>query len=840
MGEPLYQDVCTAYFEVEERPIVVAGRYGLGSKDVTPAQILAVYKNLEQAKPKNHFTIGINDDVTNLSLELGQEIDITPKGTISCKFWGLGSDGTVGANKNSIKIIGDIEDMQVQAYFSYDSKKSGGVTRSHLRFGKEKIRSTYLVSIADFIACHKQSYLDKYDVIEGLKKGGKFLLNCTWSESELDEKLPANLKRYIANNGIEFYTIDATGIASSIGLGNRVNTVLQAAFFEIAKIVPIEHAAKQMKDAISNTYGKKGADVLDMNYKAVDAGIKGVKKVTVPTHWADAVAEEAKVPDVPDFVKNINFPIDSLKGDFLPVSTFKGIEDGTFQQGTSQFEKRAIAVKVPCWIKENCIQCNQCVLACPHATIRPFLVSQEELKNAPDSFESKKAVGKGLEDYEYALSVNQLDCSGCYVCEQVCPAKQKAITMKPIEEELEKYESWEFARNLPQKENPLNLATVKGSQFEQPLLEYSGACSGCGETPYAKLLTQLFGDRMIIANATGCSSIWSGSAPSTPFTTNSKGHGPAWANSLFEDNAEFGFGLHLGVRKIREGIAINASRFIEISDDESVKSALQNWIDTMLDGGKSKIASAELVEVLESKNFTGEAETLKKEILKRKDNLVKKSQWMFGGDGWAYDIGFGGLDHVIASGEDVNILIFDTEIYSNTGGQASKSTPTGAIAKLAAAGKKSAKKDLGLIAMSYGNVYVAQIGLGANQSQTIKAIIEAESYPGPSVIIAYAPCISHGIRGGMGMAQEQIKRAVAAGYWTLYRYNPLLEEKGENPFMLDSKPATASFEEFLDSENRYSALKRSSPERAKVLYEECEANAKKRFSRYLHLSENKF
>jgi len=841
LGEPLYQDVCTVYFEEELRPTIVAGRYGLGSKDVTPAQILAVYKNLKQPKPKNHFTIGIVDDVTHHSLELDGEVDITPEGTISCKIWGLGSDGTIGANKNSIKIIGDIEDMQVQAYFSYDSKKSGGVTRSHLRFGKERIRSTYLVNIADFIACHKQSYLYKYDVIEGLKEGGKFLLNCIWEESELEEKLPANLKRYIAENNIEFYTIDATGLAKDIGLGNRVNTVLQAAFFEITKIVPIEHAVNQMKDAITSTYGKKGASVLEMNYKAVDAGVKGVRKITVPAHWANLEAEEVKIPDdIPEFVKKINFPIDSLRGDFLPVSTFKGIEDGTFMQGTSQFEKRAIAVEVPCWIKDNCIQCNQCVLACPHATIRPFLVTADELKDAPDTFESKKATGKGLEDYEYTLAVNQLDCSGCHVCAQVCPSKQKALVMKPIEEEMPKYEAWEFSRGLKEKENPLSLSTVKGSQFEQPLLEYSGACSGCGETPYAKLLTQLFGDRMVIANATGCSSIWTGSAPSTPYTTNSKGHGPAWANSLFEDNAEFGFGLYLGTKKIREGIALNAGRFIEISNDESVKAVLSNWLDVILDGEKSKIASAELVRVLESKTFTGEEEYLKTEILKRKDNLVKKSQWMFGGDGWAYDIGFGGLDHVIATGEDVNILVFDTEIYSNTGGQASKSTPTGAIAKLAAAGKNSAKKDLGLIAMSYGNVYVAQIGLGANQAQTIKAIVEAESYPGPSIIIAYSPCISHGIRGGMGMAQAQIKRAVEAGYWSLYRYNPLLAEKDENPFILDSKPPTADFEEFLDSENRYSALKRSNPERAKILYAECEASAKKRYSRYVHLSENKF
>lgn len=837
LGEPLYLDVCTAYFEKNESPIIVGGRYGLGSKDVTPAQILAVFKNLEQEHCKNHFTIGINDDVTQLSLEVLEEVDITPKDIVSCKIWGFGSDGTVGANKNSIKIIADTTDLNTQAYFSYDSKKSGGITHSHLRFGKERIRSTYLVNIPDFIACHKQSYMNRYEVLKGLKKDGKFLLNCTWSEEELDEKLTPDVKRYIASNNINFYTIDATGIAADIGLGNRVNTVLQAAFFKIIDIIPIEDAISQMKKAIEFTYSRKGQNVLDMNYRAVDAGVNGIKKINVPSSWANVESEPEIIPDVPDFVKNINIPIDSLKGDLLPVSAFEGIEDGSFMQGTTKFEKRLIAVNVPCWIKENCIQCNQCSYVCPHATIRPFLSTEEERKESPELFESKKAIGKGLENYEFTIAVNQYDCTGCGNCAQVCPSKEKAIVMQPVEQEIEKYEAWDFALGLTEKETPVSTATVKGSQFNQPLLEYSGACAGCGETPYAKLITQLFGDRMIIANATGCSSIWGASAPSTPYTTNSKGHGPAWSNSLFEDNAEYGLGLYLGRKKIREFLAMNIDRLIEITEDISLKESLQTWVDTMLDTHKSKQASDELIKILKSISLNGEAETIRQEILKRQDNLAKKSQWIFGGDGWAYDIGFGGLDHVISKGEDINIFVFDTEIYSNTGGQASKSTPTGAIAKLAASGKSSSKKDLGLMAISYENVYVAQIGMGANQSQTIKAMLEAESYPGTSIIIAYSPCISHGIRGGMGMAQEQIKRAVAAGYWHLYRYNPLLVKEGKNPFTLDSKEPTADFTEFLDSETRYSSLKLAYPERAKKLYSEAEVYAKRKYNNYKRLSE---
>lgn len=837
LGEPLYQDVCTVYLERNERPVIVGGRYGLGSKDVTPAQILAVYKNLEKKEPKNHFTVGINDDVTNLSLEVGEEVDITSEDIIGCKFWGLGSDGTVGANKNTIKIIGDNTDMHVQAYFSYDSKKSGGVTRSYLRFGKQPIRSAYLVNISDFVACHQQSYLYKFDILQGLKKGGKFLLNCTWNQEELEEKLPAKVKAYIKNNNIDFYTINATGIAADIGLGNRINTVLQAAFFQITNIIPIDNATNYMKEAIKNTYERKGQNILDMNYKAVDAGVAGVKKVNVPSSWANVIEEDAQTANVPDFVKKINMPIDALKGDLLPVSTFRGIEDGTFENGTSQYEKRAIAVNVPHWIKENCIQCNQCSYVCPHATIRPFLSTEEERKDATTNFEFKKAIGKGLENYGFTIAVNQLDCTGCSNCAQVCPAKEKALVMKPIEEEMYKYDTWVFAKGLSNKENPLNQNTVKGSQFNQPLLEYSGACAGCGETPYAKLITQLYGDRMVIANATGCSSIWGASAPSTPYTVNGKGHGPAWANSLFEDNAEFGLGIHLGRTKIREGIALNANRLMEITEDSKVKEALQLWIDTMFDTNKSKAASDSLIELLESVRFSGEAEVIRLDMLKRKDNFAKKSQWIIGGDGWAYDIGFGGLDHVISKGEDVNLLIFDTEVYSNTGGQASKSTPTGAIAKLASSGKKTSKKDLGMIAMSYQNVYVAQIGMGANQAQTIKAIVEAESYPGTSIIIAYSPCIAQGIRAGMGMAQNQIKKAVEAGYWNLYRFNPLLEKEGKNPFILDSKEPTADFKEFLDSETRYSSLKLSNPDEAKALYAEAEEQAKRRYNEYKRLAD---
>jgi pyruvate-ferredoxin/flavodoxin oxidoreductase len=848
LGEPLYQDVCTAFFEAGRAmpPMIVAGRYGLGSKDVTPAQILAIYDNLSQDAPKNHFTVGITDDVTNFSLPVGQEVDVTPKGTTSCKFWGLGSDGTVGANKNSIKIIGDHTDMYAQAYFSYDSKKSGGITQSHLRFGKVPIRATYLVKTADFVACHNPSYVDKYDMLSDLKDGGVFLLNCLWSEDELDEKLPAEMKRYIAKHNIKFYTIDGTEIAKKIGLGNRINTVLQAAFFKLTEIIPIGDAVTFMKKAIYDTYGKKGEKIVNMNYAAVDEGITGVVRVSVPAAWLDAdkQANPVSSAEEPQFIRDIVHPVNAQKGDLLPVSAFKGREDGTFPQGTAAYEKRGIAIDVPCWQVDKCIQCNQCSYVCPHAAIRPFLAAAEELAQAPASFETKQAIGKGFEKYKYRMQVDALDCSGCGNCAQVCPAKEKALIMQPIASQLGQAENWNFALSLERKPNPANPETVKGSQFEQPLLEFSGACAGCGETPYAKLLTQLFGDRMYIANATGCSSIWGGSAPSTPYTTNINGHGPAWANSLFEDNAEYGFGMYLAVKQRRAKLAdvMKALLAEDLPEEWGLKEAAREWLDNMNDakgsrGAAEKVRAAVKTAVVECGSCGCSCDALYKHIVDNDDVLVKKSQWIFGGDGWAYDIGYGGLDHVLASGEDVNVLVFDTEVYSNTGGQSSKSTPTAAVAQFAAAGKRVRKKDLGMMAMSYGYVYVAQVAMGANQNQLIKALTEAENYHGPSLIIAYAPCINHGIKQGMGTTQLESKRAVEAGYWHLYRYNPLLESEGKNPFALDSKEPTASFQDFLGSETRYTSLKISFPQVADELFVAAEGDAKRRLGSYKRLAQ---
>ena len=840
LAEPLYLDVCAAYYDKDVQPTITNGRYGLGSKDVTPAQILAVYEHLNEAKPKKLFTIGINDDVTNLSLPLGKEVDVTAEGTISCKFWGLGSDGTVGANKNSIKIIGDHTDMYAQAYFNYDSKKSGGITTSHLRFGKKPIKSTYLVKTADFVACHNASYVDKYDMVSDLKDGGKFLLNCVWSEAELSEKLPAAMKRHIANHNIELYIINGTEIAREIGLGNRLNTVLQAAFFKLANIIPIDEAAKYMKDAILKSYGKRGEKIVNMNYAAVDAGLERFQKVAIPADWATAKDADTAAVKVPEFIEKVVFPVNAQKGDDLPVSTFLGREDGTFPQGTAAYEKRGIAVDVPEWNVANCIQCNQCAYVCPHATIRPALLNEEEAKNAPAGFETKQAIGKGFEALQYRMQVDTLDCSGCGNCADVCPAKEKALVMKPIETQMNQMENWNYSLNLSEKPNMANRESVKGSQFEVPYLEFSGACAGCGETPYAKLVTQLFGERMYIANATGCSSIWGGSAPSTPYTTDKNGRGPVWANSLFEDNAEFGLGMFTAARKVREGLELKLGALNEKSADAKLKEVTADWIETAQDGIRNKAATENLVSVLEGLSLTGEADTIKKHILNNKEFLSKKSQWIFGGDGWAYDIGYGGLDHVIASGEDVNILVFDTEVYSNTGGQSSKSTPTGAIAKFAASGKKIRKKDLGMMAMSYGYVYVAQIGMGANQSQTIKALVEAESYPGPSLVIAYAPCINHGIRAGMGLTQEETKRAVASGYWHLYRFNPQLAEEGKNPFLLDSKEPSESFRDFIEGEVRYSSLKVAFPEQAEELFAAAEADSKDRLASYKRLAAQQY
>ncbi|MCL2351625.1 MAG: pyruvate:ferredoxin (flavodoxin) oxidoreductase [Firmicutes bacterium] len=850
LGEPLYQDVCTAFFEKgEQHPLIVAGRYGLASKDVTPAQMIAVFENLKNDAPKNHFTVGIVDDVTNLSLPVGKEVDVTPEGTISCVFWGLGSDGTVGANKNSIKIIGETTEMYAQAYFSYDSKKSGGITQSHLRFGKKPIRSSYLVKIADFVACHNQSYVDKYDMLAAVKDGGTFLLNCIWSEDELGTKLPAEMKREIARKKIKFYTVNATDTAMELGLGNRTNTILQSAFFKLANVIPIDEAVKEMKEAIVHSYGKKGEKIVNMNYAAVDAGIEKLREVKVPAEWGDArddaQAKPAITDALSDFYYNVAAPINAQKGDQLPVSTFKGREDGTFPQGTAAFEKRGVAVDVPEWIKENCIQCNQCSYVCPHATIRPVLATDDELNSAPVSFETIKPNNKKLESYKYRVQVSALDCYGCGNCAQVCPAKEKALVMKPLESQMEQAGNWSFAMGLSHKENPLGANSVIGSQFQQPLLEFSGACAGCGETPYAKLITQLFGDRMYIANATGCSSIWGGSAPSTPFTTNHRGQGPAWANSLFEDNAEYGFGMLQAVNQRRGKMAEVMSFFAENESpaEWGLMDAAKEWLAGKDSAELSKAASEKVRKAVQIANKECgscgcEFDEKYKYVIDNDDMLVKKSVWVFGGDGWAYDIGYGGLDHVIAAGEDVNILVFDTEVYSNTGGQSSKSTPTAAIAKFAASGKKVRKKDLGMMAMSYGYVYVAQVAMGANQSQLIKALTEAESYPGPSVIIAYAPCISHGIRSGMGATQLQTKKAVEAGYWHMYRYNPLLEKENKNPFTLDSKDPTASFREFIESEVRYSSLKIAFPDEAERLFAAAEEDAKRRLRSYKRLAEN--
>ncbi|SDK83734.1 pyruvate:ferredoxin (flavodoxin) oxidoreductase [Natronincola ferrireducens] len=833
-GEPLYQDIRNIFFDKETRPMIIGGRYGLGSKDTVPAQILAVYANLKADAPKNQFNVGIVDDVTYTSLDVTEKVSTAPKGTIRCKFWGLGSDGTVGANKEAIKIIGDNTDMYAQAYFSYDSKKSGGVTISHLRFGKKPIKSTYLIDEADFIACHNQAYVNQYNVLKGLKKGGTFLLNCMWSPEELEEKLPASMKKYIAENDISFYTLNGTEIAREIGLGGRINMVMQAAFFKLAEVIPVDDAVSYLKDAIVHAYGSKGEKIVAMNHEAVDRGVDALVKIDVPESWKGVAEETAAAIEEPDFIKNILRPMNAQEGDNLPVSAFVGAEDGTFPLGTSAYEKRGIAVMVPEWIAENCIQCNQCSFVCPHAAIRPILANEEEMKNAPETFKTLKAMGKEFEGLQYRMQVAPLDCTGCGNCADICPSKNKALEMKLVEPQLEiEKPNWDYAVTVTDKSHLTNIETVKGSQFAMPYFEFSGACAGCGETPYVKTITQLFGDRMMIANATGCSSIYGGSAPSVPYCKNAEGKGPAWANSLFEDNAEFGYGMMLASKQIRARIEDLMKEALALDINAELKAAFQEWIDGKDDGKASKAATYKILPLIKAE--AGNA--IVDEIIEKKDYLIKQSQWIFGGDGWAYDIGYGGLDHVLASGEDVNILVMDTEVYSNTGGQSSKASPTAAIAKFAAAGKRTKKKDLGMMAMSYGYVYVAQVSMGADKNQLMKAIKEAEAYNGPSLIIAYAPCIAHGIGAGMGKTQEQAKKAVESGYWHLYRYNPVLKDEGKNPFTLDSKEPKTSFRDFLMSEVRYASLLKSFPEVAEGLFAKSEEDAKERYENYKRLAQ---
>lgn len=833
-GEPLYLDVKNAFYNVENAPIIVGGRYGLGSKDFKPDDAISVYNNLKLDNPKNDFTVSIVDDVTFKSLPLSNEsIDPTPKGTIACKFWGYGSDGTVSANKSAIKIIGDNTDFYAQAYFEYDAKKSGGLTISHLRFGESPIREPYTINRADFIACHNQAYVNKYDLLAGIKKGGKFLLNCIWSEEELEKQLPASMKRDIANNDVEFYIINAVDIAKEIGLGGRINMIMQAAFFKLAQIIPIEEVSEYLKKGIEKSYGNKGQNVIDMNNFAVDKGFDSMKLVSVPESWKTASDVKTEIDsNMPEFVEKVILTMNRQEGDKLPVSAFMNHEDGSFPLGVTAWEKREIAIDVPLWDSSKCIQCNQCSFVCPHSVIRPTLLTEEEMKNAPEGFMSVDATG--FKNAKYHLAISAQDCTGCGSCVNICPAKEKAIEMKPLAANRAKYiKDWNFAKDIVPKEVPQNIAkTVKGSQFRKPLLEFSGACAGCGETPYAKLVTQMFGDRMMISNAAGCSTVWGGS-PQVSYTVNDKGYGPSWGFSLFEDNAEYGFGMYLGVQKIRNATKEKALEAISIGVSEKTKSALQEWVDGFENSDGTRERADKLTAVLEEEK--GNDKLLNK-IYDNKDYFIKRSHWIFGGDGWAYDIGYGGLDHVLASGENVNVLVFDTEVYSNTGGQSSKATPTAAIAEFASSGKRTRKKDLGLMAMSYGYVYVAQIAMGADKNQTLKAILEAENYPGPSLIIAYSPCINHGIKAGMGKSQLQEKEAVEAGYWSLYRYNPELEEQGKNPFSLDSKEPTKDFKEFLKSEVRFASLYKMFPEKADELFNKAEADAKYRYKKYAEMA----
>lgn len=840
--EPLYLDVKDLLYGVENAPMVLGGRYGLSSKDTTPAMMISVYQNMERNEPKDEFTVGIIDDIKFSNLPLLPEISTVPEGTFEGKFYGLGADGTVGANKNSIKIIGGATDKYVQAYFAYDSKKSGGITISHLRFGDKIIRSTYLVKRPDFVACSTPAYLYKYDMLDGLKKGGSFLMNSTWSIEETKRRLPDSYKKYMAKNDISFYIINATKIGNEIGLGNRTNTIMQSAFFKVAEIIPYELAVEKMKEFIVKSYSSKGDKIVNMNFAAVDQGGDAISKIEIPAEWAELEGEAKfgieRGDDVPDFIKTIMDPINALKGDDLPVSVFKGREDGTFPAGTTQYEKRGVAVSVPTWLSENCIQCNQCAYVCPHACIRPFLATDEEVANAPEGTDFIKGKGQ-IKEYNFRIQVSTLDCTGCGSCADVCPSKEKSLVMVPLDDKQEpEIERWNYLHDKVGYKSTVvdKNKTVKNSQFARPLFEFSGACAGCGETPYIKLVTQLYGESMTIANATGCSSIYGGSAPATPYVANEQGMGPAWANSLFEDNAEYGYGIALANRKQRDIIENKMRALLESNITDETKATFEAWIAVRERTEESKLAAEKVIAALENETCD-----CVNDIVGLKKYLVKQSMWIIGGDGWAYDIGYGGLDHVLASGEDVNVLVVDTEVYSNTGGQSSKATPTAAIAKFAAAGKKIRKKDLGAISMSYGYIYVAQISMGASQAQTFKAIKEAEAFPGPSLIIAYSPCIAHGLRKGMHQVQDEEKRAVECGYWTNYRYDPRLEEAGKNPFQLDSKPPKFElFKEFLLGEVRFNSLYKSFPGHADELFNAAEENAKWRYNYYKRLAEMEY
>lgn len=832
LGDPLYVDVCTAFMEKGETPTILGGRYGLGSKEFTPAMVKAVFDNMAAAEPRNHFTVGIIDDVTHTSLTVDDSFDVAPAGTVQCKFWGLGADGTVGANKTAIKIIGDNTDMFAQAYFAYDSKKSGGVTISHLRFGQKPIQSTYLIDAADYIACHKANYVDIYDVLEGIKPGGTFVLNSNWSLADMNQKLPAAMRRAIVAKKLKFYNIDAVKIASEIGLGGRINMIMQTAFFQLANVIPVDEAIAYLKDQIRDMFGSKGENIVDMNIAAVDGTLDNLTEIKYPADWENSGAQAAAASDVPAFVKDVMQPMLAQQGDKLPVSAFT--PDGIFPMATSRYEKRGVAINVPEWIMDNCIQCNQCAMVCPHAAIRPVLANDAEQAAAPETFASKKALGKALAGYDFRIQVNTLDCLGCGNCADICPAKKPALVMRPLESQTkDQIENHAYAVTLPVRDDLMARTTVKGSQFVQPLLEFSGACAGCGETPYAKLLTQLFGERMVIGNATGCTSIWGGSAPSTPYCVNADGFGPTWGNSLFEDPAEFTYGMFLGTLQQRKKLAALATEALGGDLDTDVRDALDGWRNNMNDAALSKQYGDQLKKLLPANQGNG----LLSEIATMSKHFTKKSFWVFAGDGAAYDIAYGGIDHVMATGEDINIIVYDTEVYSNTGGQSSKATPTGSVAKFAFSGKKTGKKDLPGMAMTYGYVYVASVAMGASKQQLMKALVEAESYPGPSLVLAYSPCINHGIKKGMGKAQEESKLAVESGYWPLYRYNPQLTAEGKNPFILDSKAPDGTLREFLAGEVRYASLEKTFPEEASRLHARLDEEFSARYQKLKRLAE---